>query len=79
MDPSSVLRVTRIQLAGPDVEVQVATVPGRIYQLESSTNLAPPWQALGEPVTAAGAETTLVHPAGAGAGRRFYRARVIGE
>jgi glycosidase len=79
MDPSSVLRVTLIQLAGQDVEVKVATVPGKIYQLESSTNLAPPWQALGEPVTAPGAETTLVHPAGAGAGRRFYRARVMAE
>jgi hypothetical protein len=75
---SSVLKATATIIAGNSVSVTVATVTGKIYQLETSANLAPlSWTSVGNAVTAAGESTVLVDPNGAGAPRRFYRARVL--
>ncbi|MEY3896240.1 MAG: hypothetical protein RLZZ214_1760 [Verrucomicrobiota bacterium] len=75
---SSVLKVTAAVIAGNDVTLTVATVPGKSYQLESSITLAPlSWSGIGSLVTATAASTVFPHPGGAGDPRRFYRARVV--
>ncbi|MEO5715603.1 MAG: alpha-amylase family glycosyl hydrolase [Luteolibacter sp.] len=75
---SSVLKATATAISGNDVIVTVATVPGKSYQLETSTTLAPlSWSNLNSPVTATGPSTVFTHTGGAGDGKRFYRARVV--
>jgi hypothetical protein len=75
---TSVLKATAIEVLENDVKVTVATVAGKTYQLETSTTLAgSSWTAAGDPVTAAGPSTVFTHIGGAGAARRFYRARVV--
>lgn len=79
LDPASVLRATAISRSGNDIIVTVATVPGMIYQLETSTTLgAGSWSPVGAPVTAGGQTTPFTHTGGAGDTRRFYRARAVG-
>ncbi len=75
---SSVLKATATVISGNDVNVTVATVLGKFYQLETSTTLAPlSWSNVGSPVTATGPSTVFTHTSGAGGGKRFYRARVV--
>ena len=75
---ASVFKATATSISGGDVFVTVATVPGKTYQLETSTSLAPgSWSATGETVTASSSSTILTHPGGAGNPRRFYRAKVV--
>ncbi len=75
---SSVLKITSIQLITADVNVTVATVAGKKYQLETSLTLVGgSWSPLGSVVTAIGPSTVFPHTNGAGDGKRFYRARVV--
>ena len=75
---TSVLRATATVISGNSVTVTVATVIGKAYQLETSTTLAPQsWTSVGSPVAASGDFTNFVDPAGAGAAKRFYRAKVV--
>jgi hypothetical protein len=77
LDPSSLFRVTAVRRTGNDVEVDVATVAGRIYQLQRRDDLAAAsWQDTGVAQPATGASLTLPDTGGAGASRRFYRVRV---
>jgi hypothetical protein len=65
-------------MSGNDVSLTVATVSGKIYQLETSLTLAPlSWSNAGSPVTATGPATMISHTGGAGDLRRFYRVRVV--
>ncbi|MBK1817901.1 hypothetical protein JIN84_19930 [Luteolibacter yonseiensis] len=78
LSSSSALKATAIALSGNDVNITVATVPGKKYQLEASATLASgSWTGVGEPVTASGSSTVMTHGGGAGENRRFYRARVV--
>ncbi len=78
LSAASVLRVTGTTVSENNVNVTVASVAGKTYQLETSTSLAPlSWSNVGSPVTATGPSVDLVHTAGAGSPRRFYRARVV--
>jgi len=77
---ASVLRATATAISGTDVNITVATVPGKIYQLETSTTLAAgDWDDVGVPVEAVGPSTVFTHPAGAGDPRRFHRVKVVTE
>ena len=77
-DSGSLLRATATALAGNDVIITVATVPGKSYQLETSTTLATgDWDEVGSPVTATDSTTVFTHPGGAGEPRRFHRVRVV--
>ncbi len=59
-------------------KITVATVAGKIYQLETSALLTTgSWSPVGDPVNATGPSTTLTHTNGAGDTKRFYRARVV--
>jgi hypothetical protein len=77
-DGSSYLHATAIFSGVADVSVTVATVPGRTYQLETSTTLtAGSWSNAGSAILATGNSTVLIHEDGAGDDKRFYRARVV--
>jgi hypothetical protein len=77
-DSSSLLKATATAIAGNGVSVTISSVPGKIYQLETSTTLAPgSWTPAGDPVEAVGTSTVLTHQDGSGDPRRFYRARVV--
>jgi glycosidase len=78
LDASSLLKATAISVSGNDVNITVATVSGKTYQLETSTTLAPlSWTSIGTPITATGPSTVFPHTGGASDTRRFYRARVV--
>lgn len=78
LDRSSLFKTTATAVVGDEVSITISSIPGKIYQLESSTSLAPgSWAPVGDPVEATGASTVLIHPAGGGDSRRFYRVRVI--
>jgi len=80
LSAASVFRVSGIARAGAEVQVSFASVPGKTYQLETSTTLeAGSWSDVGDPFTATAANTMLAHPSAGGAERRFYRVRVVGE
>lgn len=77
-DSTSVFKSIATTVIGSDVIITVATVPGKIYQLETSTTLLPgSWQNAGSPIQASGPTTQLPHPGGAGNFKRFYRARLV--
>lgn len=74
----SVLKITSIRLITADLNVTVATVSEKKYQLETSTSLlGNSWSPVGDVVTASGLSTIFPHLNGAGDGKRFYRARVV--
>ncbi len=76
LDPTSVFAVIDSSIDATTVSITVSSVPGRIYQMETSTTLAAgSWQAHGAPVTAAAATALLEAPAGPEP-RRFYRISV---
>ena len=78
LDATSVLKATAIAISGNDVNITVATVSGKTYQLETSTTLAPlSWTSVGAPITATGPSTVFPHTGGAVDPKRFYRARVV--
>jgi Alpha amylase, catalytic domain len=78
LSSGSVLRATATTIAGNTVAITIATVPGKSYQLETSTTLAPQsWSNVGIPVIANGSSTVLADPSGAADPKRFYRAKVI--
>lgn len=75
---SSTLKAIAIGILGNDVNVTVATVTGKKYQLETSTTLASQsWTGVGDPVTAGDSSTVFTHSGAAGEVKRFYRARVV--
>ena len=74
----SVFRTTATTLSASSVAITIATVPGKSYQLETSTTLAPQsWTNIGSPVMANGSSTVLADPNGVSDPKRFYRVRVI--
>lgn len=76
-DAGSRFEVTGVARVGNDVTVTVSSVPGRIYQLETSTTLQTgSWDPVGDPVPAAGIALTLVHPGGGADPVRFHRVKV---
>ena len=76
LSSSSALRATGIAISGANVNVTVATVAGKNYQFETSTNLTS-WTPVGDKVSATAATTVFTHTGGAGGGNKFYRARVV--
>lgn len=80
LSAASVLKATAISISENNAIVTVATVPGKTYQLETSTTLAPfSWEDVGDPITAAGVSTDFSDVGGAGDPERFYRVRVVPE
>jgi len=78
LDAASLFKATAVWISGNDVNVTIATVTGKTYQLETSTTLAPlSWSPVGTPVTASGPSTLFTHSGGSGQPKRFYRARVV--
>ena len=78
LDSASVLKAISTAINGNDVIITIATVPGKTYQLETSTSLLPgSWQNAGAAIQASGPTTQFPHPGGAGDPKRFYRARVV--
>jgi hypothetical protein len=76
--PASVLKSTGLTMTAAETQISVATVPGRVYQLESSPSLnAGTWTPVGPPLTADGASTVFSAPAIPEDTRRFYRIRVV--
>lgn len=75
---SSVFRVSGIARTGAGIEVNFSSVPGRTYQLETSTGLASgTWSNAGTPLVAEGDSSTLIHLPGSGDAKRFYRVRLL--
>ena len=74
---TSTFKATGIATAGNDMVISAATVAGKVYQLETSLTLQPPWSLVGAVVTASAATTAFTHPGGAGDVKRFYRVRVV--
>lgn len=73
-DPASVLKVTRMQADGNDIELSFPTVEGKTYRLERSATLAVgSWTPVQEDIPGTGAEVQVNDPGGAGHARRFYR------
>jgi hypothetical protein len=80
LDAVSVLKATAIARSGNDLLITIATVPGKFYQLQTSTTLAEDdWDDIGLSVQAIGSSTVFTHPGGAGDPRRFHRVKVIAE
>jgi len=78
LSATSVLKATATSVSGNNVNVTVATVADKIYQLETSTSLAPlSWTTVGIAATASGPSTVFTHTGGAGNPLRFYRVRVV--
>ena len=78
LSTASVLSVSASARSGNDVLVTVATVAGKIYQLETSTTLAAgDWDEAGAPVEASGPSTVLTALGGAVDPRRFFRVKVV--
>lgn len=74
---SSTFKTTGITSAGNDRVISATTVPGKVYQLETSLTLQAPWSPLGDPVSATAITTSFTHLGGTADGRRFYRVRVV--
>jgi glycosidase len=80
LDAASALRVASIGISGTDVNLSVATVVGKTYLLETSSDLAAgSWEPVGGAISAVSATTEFTHSGGAGEPRRFYRARVVAD
>lgn len=78
LDESSVLEILSIGLAGDNVTIEVATVVGRFYHLQTSTDLEG-WETVISNGEAFAEVTPFLHPGGAEDRRRFYRAVVTRE
>ncbi|WP_193213758.1 hypothetical protein [Luteolibacter marinus] len=77
-DPGSVFKATGIARSGDTVEVTFASVPGRIYQLETSPSMEEgSWAEAGAAVEAT-ASTTVIGVVIAG-DKRFYRVRILAD
>lgn len=75
---ASVLKMLSVTRTGSDMQLTVATVPGKKYQLETSTTLqALTWLNVGPPQTASASTTEFNHLNGGSDTKRFYRARVV--
>lgn len=75
---TSVFKAIAAVLSGNSVNLTVTTVPGKKYQLETSTSLTSlSWDSLGTVVTAAGPTTLFTATGGVGGPKRFYRVRVV--
>ena len=79
LDPLSIFRVTNTAFAPSEISITVASVPGRMYQIETSTTLEPgSWQPLGDPVTAIADSLSLNTAAPENDDpHRFYRVSVM--
>jgi uncharacterized repeat protein (TIGR01451 family) len=70
------LRIGGLQRAGTEVQVFFDTVTGRLYQVETTTNLiGVVWTSLGPSVPGTGGAVSFVH-SNPPASQRFYRLRV---
>ncbi len=79
LSAASVFKATAAVVAGNDVLVSATTVPGRSYQLETSTSLATSsWSPVGSPVIAESPSTAFTHIGGGIGPKRFYRVSVSG-
>lgn len=75
---TSTLKIRQISIEGNDVTLLAETVSGKIYQLETRSDLAAgAWDPIGLPVTSQGSSTGFTHSSGADDGKRFYRVRVV--
>ena len=64
--------------SGNTLQIQFASVPGALYQLETRTDLTGgTWVPLGNPFVAAETTTTISTPAHQAAGRGFYRLGIL--
>ena len=78
LSSESLLKTTATSISGNDILITVTTVPGRKYQLETSTTLTElSWENVGDSVTATGPSTVFTAPNVTGQPKRFYRARVV--
>jgi hypothetical protein len=76
LDHASVFAILTSAFGENSVSITVSAVPGRIYQIETSTTLEPgSWQPHGAPVTANAATAILEAPIGP-EDRKFYRVGV---
>ncbi len=76
--PSSVFKTTAAVVSGNNVNLTVATVSGKKYQLETSTSLnSQSWSDSGAVVIAVGPSTVFTAAGGLGDPKRFYRVRVV--
>jgi hypothetical protein len=76
-DGASVLKFTRVEVAGGNASVDWTTVPGRAYVVEAVTNLA---GATGQRLffgTANGATNTVTETVATNSPPRFYRGQVV--
>ena len=69
-----------VPLPGPDIGVRLTwfSTSARVYDIESTTTLAPPWLPIpGSPRTATGPEEFIdfTEPGPSAASRRFFRVR----
>lgn len=73
-DPSSVLKVTKIQINGNDIQLNFPTVSGKTYRLERSDTLSEgSWTTVAENIAGTGAEIQVTDTGGATHSSRFYR------
>ena len=78
LSSASVFKALSVAVSGNDVNLTFATVPGKTYQLETSTTLLPgSWSNVGSPTTAVGTSTPFTHSNGASDPKRLYRARIV--
>ncbi len=76
LDATSTFAVIASSIDATTVSITVSSVPGRVYQMETSTTLeAESWSPHGDPVTAAAATAILAAPTGP-EDRKFYRITV---
>jgi hypothetical protein len=77
-DARSVLAITAIELLGTTVRISFSTVIGHTYRVERTDDLGRgPWSILADQVPGNGASVSVLDPAGAAQGNRFYRVRLL--
>jgi PKD repeat protein len=72
------LRVTAIQVSGPDVVISFSSSPNQFYELEYTDTLTPAgWNPAVSSIPGNSGTVTVTHPGGATPGFRFYRIRQL--
>ena len=75
---ASMLKVTTVSSSPAQTLITVATVPGKAYQLESSTTLGGnSWTPIGDAISATGNSIDFTAPGSSSPDKRFYRARIV--
>lgn len=78
LDGDSVLEILSLELAGENATLEAATVSGRFYHLQTSTDLLG-WSTVISNTEALASVTSFLHSGGAGDEERFYRVMVTRE